>query len=233
MGKEGFTICPVCGKKVIDFSDGTDFCDAKTNEYVATVCSQCYGKADDVLHTSICGEGSDRVLITRPSHFVLLGNGFMGFYEGDRSIISDFAAGKLDKEYAERYLESDSISEAKELMRSYAEYDRRMYQVVNLMRDDVKIVLPDGSVKTFPASGDVAFCSPQNEQKATFCGIPITKQHNIVIGLPEEQEYKKLIVPKDVAESCPNRKDLLFPGPRSLLTTGKDGVVGYFGLCTL
>ena len=125
--EKNFAICPNCGKKIADFSDGTDFIDALTHEYVATVCDKCYGGAhDDSVFKSICGGDYNRILIARPAIYVMLGYGFRGFYEVDRPVISAYARNKMTVGEAKAELEHEDIDNAEELMRSYAEYDRRM-----------------------------------------------------------------------------------------------------------
>lgn len=128
--KEEAIICPNCGKKIDAYDgDGTVFKDAFTGQYAATVCDSCYSSAEDEsVYKAICGDDCSRALISLPAGYVLLGGGYRGFYESDRDAVQEYVAGKISAAEAEGHLEHDDISQAnvKELMRSYAEYDRRM-----------------------------------------------------------------------------------------------------------
>lgn len=96
-----------------------------------------------------------------------------------------------------------------------------MTQFVNLTPHMVNVVLPDGSVRDFPASGSVARCSQSSEVIAELDGIPVTRQtFGEVQGLPAPQEGLRFIVSRLVASACPERHDLLIPGP---LVRGEDG----------
>ena len=85
---------------------------------------------------------------------------------------------------------------------------------VNLTPHTINVILPDGSVRDFPASGSVARCSQSNIVVAELDGIPITRQSfGEVVGLPAPQEGTRFIVSRLVAAACPDRDDLLIPGP--------------------
>lgn len=88
----------------------------------------------------------------------------------------------------------------------------------NLTPHNINIVLPNGSVKTIMPCGAVARCE-QFEEKAfdiKFDGadIPVTKQSfGEVTYLPEPEDGVYYIVSRLVAAACPDRKDLVIPGP--------------------
>ena len=92
---------------------------------------------------------------------------------------------------------------------------------VNLTPHTVNVIRQDGSVLDLPASGQVARCSQSAELVFVQDGIEVTRQaFGEVVGLPDEQEGIFFIVSRLVAAACPERRDLLIPGP---LIRGEDG----------
>ena len=63
-------------------------------------------------------------------------------------------------------------------------------------------------------SGKIARCEQKQEYVETWLIIPITRQtFGKVTGLPAPHEGVRYIVSSRVADACPDRKDLVVPGP--------------------
>ena len=103
---------------------------------------------------------------------------------------------------------------------------------VNLTPHTLNIIRQNGSVLDIPASGQVARCSQSAETVFVQDDIEVTRQtFGKVIGLPEEQDGVLFIVSRLVAAACPERRDVLIPGP---LVRGEDGQpIGCKGLSIL
>lgn len=66
---------------------------------------------------------------------------------------------------------------------------------------------------SIPSDG-VARCTQQDIPVAVIDGVQVTHQvFGDVVGLPDPQDGVFLIVSRLVAAACPDRKDLLVPGP--------------------
>ena len=93
-------------------------------------------------------------------------------------------------------------------------------------------VVSASAVIKFPPCGIIPRC----EQREIFVDkidtIPVTKQvFGEVIDLPEQEDGVYLVVSRLVAAACPNRSDLLIPGPLVRDEAGK--VIGCKGLSKL
>jgi hypothetical protein len=106
--------------------------------------------------------------------------------------------------------------------------------IKNLTPHRITIHGVDGfAVHTVPPSGTVPRCA----QTSTSVGqadweVPITRQEfGAVEGLPEAEPGVWLVVARLIAERCPERDDLLVPGPAVRDAEGR--VVGCQGLATL
>lgn len=93
-----------------------------------------------------------------------------------------------------------------------------MTQLINLTPHIINIVLPDGSVYDVPVSGTIARCSQTETQlfdlELGSVTIPVTgQQFGEVIDLPTPADGVYYIVSRLVASACPDRSDLLVPGP--------------------
>lgn len=106
-----------------------------------------------------------------------------------------------------------------------------MKKIVNCTPHMVNIVTPSGVIDIAP-SGVTPRCSQSNEVLDTINGIQITRQtFGSVVDLPPQEEGVLLIVSRLVAAACPDRSDLLIPGP---LVRGEDGQpIGCQGLSVL
>lgn len=109
-----------------------------------------------------------------------------------------------------------------------------MTNLINLTPHTINIVLPSGAIYDVPASGQVVRCAQSETrlfdlQMGDGISIPVSGQvFGEVIGLPEYQEGIFYIVSRLVASACPDRDDLLVPGP---LVRNEDGQpVGCRGL---
>ena len=90
----------------------------------------------------------------------------------------------------------------------------------NCTPHEVNVVTPEGVID-FAPTGVVPRCSQSNEVVASICGIEVTRQtFGDVVDLPPQEEGVFLIVSRLVASACPERHDLLIPGP---LVRGEDG----------
>lgn len=121
-----------------------------------------------------------------------------------------------------------------------------MSRLVNLTPHVINIVLPSGAVCDVPVSGQVARCS-QTETHLfdlqlswfdlqlagvspfAWVEIPVTgQQFGEVVDLPAPQADTFYIVSRLVASACPDRDDLLVPGP--LVRNDEGQPVGCRGL---
>lgn len=99
--------------------------------------------------------------------------------------------------------------------------------LINLTPHVINLI-PGGEI---PSSG-VARCSQFEVVLDVIDGIKITKQtFGEVTGLPEPRDGVYYIVSKIVAQACPDRHDLLIPGPA---VKGEDGrPIGCNGLSVI
>lgn len=98
-------------------------------------------------------------------------------------------------------------------------------EIRNLTPHEVRVVLGNGNVLTFPASGEVARVASQTVQVDQLGAIPVV--HLVfgdVVGLPDPEDEVINIVSSLVRAACPQRGDLLSPG--ELVRDEKGAVVG-------
>lgn len=90
-----------------------------------------------------------------------------------------------------------------------------MAELINLTPHGINIFTADGEhLLDVPASGMVARCSQSNVVVGEVNGIPVTRQSfGDVVDLPEARDGIIYIVSRLVAAACPDREDLLIPGP--------------------
>lgn len=101
---------------------------------------------------------------------------------------------------------------------------------VNLTPHTVNIQGQGG--RDIAPSGAVARCSQSNVLVREIDGIPVTRQtFGKVEGLPAPVEGTFYIVSRMVASACPNRRDLVIPGP--LVRNEQGQPVGCDGLSIL
>lgn len=106
-----------------------------------------------------------------------------------------------------------------------------MATLTNLTPHAINIITPNGVIDV-PASGAVARCSQKEVIIGEINGITVTRQtFGEVVGLPVEQEDTIFIVSRLVAAACPQRKDLVIPGP--LVRDDEGRPVGCNGLSVL
>lgn len=104
--------------------------------------------------------------------------------------------------------------------------------LVNLCPNSINLYINGVLNSTIMPSGKIARCEQKQEYVETWLGIPITRQNfGKVTGLPAPKEGTRYIVSFRVAEACPDRKDLVIPGPDVLDDNGK--VIGCHGLSVL
>ena len=97
--------------------------------------------------------------------------------------------------------------------------------VLNIIKRDVE--MPD-----LPPCGIVPRCSQSEECFLVINDIAFTRQtFGEVVDLPEPQKDVFLVVSRLVASACPERSDLLVPGP--LVRDGEGKVIGCRGLSIL
>ena len=103
---------------------------------------------------------------------------------------------------------------------------------VNLTPHTLNVITSDGSIQAIEPSGSVARCSQTEEVVKEVDGIVITRQtFGDVVGLPPQEEGTIFIVSRMIAAACPDRNDLMIPGP--LVRDEKGVVVGCKGLSVL
>lgn len=117
------------------------------------------------------------------------------------------------------------------LVRKSKQFDLPDAVIKNCCPHAVDILVGE-EVKTLPPSGIIPRCSQSEEYVGTIAGIPVTRQvFGEVINLPEPEEGTFLVVSKMVADACPERHDLLIPGP--LIRDENNNVVGCRGVSIL
>lgn len=95
----------------------------------------------------------------------------------------------------------------------------------------LNILVGDEVIDLAP-SGIIPRCSQSEVSDGEVAGIPVTRQvFGEVVDLPEPEEGTFLVVSRLVASACPERSDLLIPGPLVRDEEGK--VVGCRGLSRL
>lgn len=105
-------------------------------------------------------------------------------------------------------------------------------ELINLTPHTINVVVSGGNIIDIPVSGTVARCSQSNEIVGEVNGIPVTRQvFGEVVDLPEAKEGVAYIVSRLVASVCPERKDLLIPGP--LVRDDEGHPIGCKGLSVL
>lgn len=104
--------------------------------------------------------------------------------------------------------------------------------LVNLCPHPINLYIGSVLNSTIMPSGTIARCAQREEYVETWLGIPITRQcFGDVTGLPAPKEGTRYIVSFRVAEACPDRDDLVIPGPA---IRDKDGnQIGCEGLSVL
>lgn len=86
--------------------------------------------------------------------------------------------------------------------------------LMNLCPHPINLYINGVFNSTIMPSGRIARCEQKQEYVETWLIIPITRQtFGKVTGLPAPQEGVRYIVSARVAEACPDRKDLVIPGP--------------------
>ena len=96
----------------------------------------------------------------------------------------------------------------------------------------LNIIKRDGEVLDLPPCGIVPRCSQSEECFLVINGVSITRQtFGEVINLPKLEKDVLLVVSRLVASACPDRSDLLVPGP--LVRDGEGKVIGCKGLSIL
>lgn len=103
--------------------------------------------------------------------------------------------------------------------------------LINCTPHTLNIIVGDEVVDIAP-SGIVPRCSQSEQEIGTLDGIPITKQvFGEVVDLPKPKLDTYYVVSRLVAAACPNRQDLLIPGP--LVRDDEGKVIGCKGLSRL
>ena len=104
--------------------------------------------------------------------------------------------------------------------------------LANLTPHPVNIFVDGVEKIVIPPSGIVPRCSQSEEQVGAVDGIPVSQQtFGEVSDLPAPQPGVYLIVSRLVAAACPNRDDLLCPGP---MVRGQNGQpIGCNGLAKI
>ena len=93
----------------------------------------------------------------------------------------------------------------------------------------LNIIKQDGEVLDLPPCGVVPRCSQSEECVLVIGDIALTRQtFGDVVDLPEPEKDVMLVVSRLVASACPDRSDLLVPGPLVRDSEGK--VIGCRGL---
>lgn len=86
--------------------------------------------------------------------------------------------------------------------------------LMNLCPHPINLYINGVLNSTIMPSGKIARCEQKQEYVETWMIIPITRQtFGKVTGLPAPHEGVRYIVSARVAEACPDRKDLVVPGP--------------------
>lgn len=105
-------------------------------------------------------------------------------------------------------------------------------ELMNLCPHDVNVRREDGSTRVIKQSGTVARCQQSETVLSMIDGIPIIrKTYGVVQGLPDEIPGLYYIVSATVAKECPNRHDLLCPGP--LVKDVNGNIIGCNGLLVM
>ena len=104
--------------------------------------------------------------------------------------------------------------------------------LVNLTPHIVNIFVDGEEKVTLSPSGIVPRCSQTEEQVMIVDGIPVSRQvFGEVVDLPAPQPGVYLVVSRLVAAACPNRNDLLCPGPMVRAQNGQP--IGCNGLAKI
>ena len=93
----------------------------------------------------------------------------------------------------------------------------------------LNIIKQGGEILDLPPCGIVPRCSQSEECVLVINDIALTRQtFGEVVDLPEPEKDVMLVVSRLVASACPDRSDLLVPGPLVRDSEGK--VIGCKGL---
>ena len=93
----------------------------------------------------------------------------------------------------------------------------------------LNIIKQGGEILDLPPCGIVPRCSQSEECVLVINDIALTRQtFGEVVDLPEPEKDVMLVVSRLVASACPDRSDLLEPGPLVRDSEGK--VIGCRGL---
>jgi hypothetical protein len=88
----------------------------------------------------------------------------------------------------------------------------------------------DGTVLSLPVDGPAPRLGVERQALGLIAGLPIVRSTmGAVGGLPEEREDIIVIVSALVAEACPERGDLAYPGEAIRDEAGR--IIGARGLC--
>lgn len=86
--------------------------------------------------------------------------------------------------------------------------------LMNLCPHPINLYINGVLNSTILPSGKIARCEQKQEYVETWMIIPITRQtFGKVTGLPAPKDGVRYIVSSRVADACPERKDLVVPGP--------------------
>lgn len=101
--------------------------------------------------------------------------------------------------------------------------------IKNLTSHAINVFVEGEERLILPPSGVIARCSQREEIIDEIAGIPVTRQtFGEVVDLPAPEDGTYLVVSRLVAAACPERTDLLCPGP---MVRGENGrPVGCNGL---
>lgn len=106
-----------------------------------------------------------------------------------------------------------------------------MTMLLNLTPHTLNIFNKEGSkeILTLAPTGIIPRCSQNNIMFSEINGVPVYRcEFGKVQDLPEKREGVVLVVSRMVVNACPNRDDLVSPGP---LLRNKDGQpIGCIGL---
>jgi hypothetical protein len=104
-----------------------------------------------------------------------------------------------------------------------------LMQIINLTPHDLRVVLPDDSVRVVPRSGTVARVATTRAAGPDVDGIPtVLTAFGDVEGLPAPAADTAYVVSGMVAARCGDRADVFAPG--ELVRDADGNVVGCRGL---
>lgn len=111
-----------------------------------------------------------------------------------------------------------------------------MMQLLNCTPHPLHVECADGRLLILAPEPTPARCAQTEQSAGTLASggydVALTRQaFGAVEGLPEPRPHVRLVVSRLVAEACPERDDLLLPGPAIRDETGR--IVGCRGLSVL